>query len=957
MFFAEHYANGWFETWNYKWYTGFTITSYPPLVHQIIALFSKIVGLKFGFYIWSLCAIFLFIRGVYKFSLIWVHERAASYAAILSVFSSSLVEAVHIFGQLPSITGIAFLLNACPEIYKWFRYQRKIHLFLGLALLTVTTTAHHVSTIFGMIFFILPVIGTAVIDNYISEKNGIQNINLKGFIKRAVKAIPRSAGFGLLVIAITIIVIFPYWYWSKTDPISQIPIPHGSRENFLFEGNLGTIFFLIPWGMMLFFLPYLAKRLFVRRNIFLAISVFLAFLLGTGGTTPIPKMLLGETAFNILTLDRFTFWASILSLPFWGAFFNQIIHLDLKEHLLKLGGKKIQITFLSCFVIGIILSNVLIVNLGHFKPFQPEKIDIKPITNFLQRDQHDKWRYLTLGFGDQMAWLSANTTALTVDGNYHSARRLPELTTRAIERLENAKYQKMEGIGALDDFLTMPEKYNLKYVFSNDKFYEPVLHFNGWSKVQLLENNIVIWEYPDVPPLQYLLPSKNIPIIQRLMWGILPLTCFSIAFLLYVLSRTKYIEDDILLFKRENYYESNNSWNTLFSWILFLFVATLFIFLNFKLNKNNHSNPKNLAVAYFDAIDFKRFQDAYTLLDPNSRSSFDQFMLELSVEDGILASFAKLDHLKFDIISNEHEAVVQVIANWVTSLNEYQSHHKFDMIKSKRKWYIVKEEFEKNIPPNQFFSLPKLDFKNQGRRKTKIEKTPKEDILDRPEAQIIQANLIKSKDGYHVVGSVQNIDNVPSFVSMEAIMYDKNGNQIDRAKAGEKIIHDLLPKETTPFRIDFKNGPYYYKPHEVVLFAKTLVSDKELYKFQGIANLKSQEDKLTGHIINYGTNEINIPQILYAQYDENQTLFWVGKEYLEKGIRPQRKKSFSLSLADKQIAEKINKIDKVFINGVPNLEMKISGMALPSSEFHHFKKTKFGMVEARINSFVYELNK
>ena len=26
-----------------------------------------------------------------------------------------------------------------------------------------------------------------------------------------------------------------------------------------------------------------------------------------------------------------------------------------------------------------------------------------------------------------MAWVAANTTALTVDGNYHSARRLPEL--------------------------------------------------------------------------------------------------------------------------------------------------------------------------------------------------------------------------------------------------------------------------------------------------------------------------------------------------------------------------------------------------------------------------------------------------------------------------------------------------------------------------------------------------
>jgi hypothetical protein len=52
------------------------------------------------------------------------------------------------------------------------------------------------------------------------------------------------------------------------------------------------------------------------------------------------------------------------------------------------------------------------------------KINTLPIINFLNQDQHDQWRYLPLGFGDQMATLSYQTKALTVDGNYHSARRL-----------------------------------------------------------------------------------------------------------------------------------------------------------------------------------------------------------------------------------------------------------------------------------------------------------------------------------------------------------------------------------------------------------------------------------------------------------------------------------------------------------------------------------------------------
>ena len=36
LFFADHYASHWFEPWNYKWYTGFTVMGYPPLVHQAI---------------------------------------------------------------------------------------------------------------------------------------------------------------------------------------------------------------------------------------------------------------------------------------------------------------------------------------------------------------------------------------------------------------------------------------------------------------------------------------------------------------------------------------------------------------------------------------------------------------------------------------------------------------------------------------------------------------------------------------------------------------------------------------------------------------------------------------------------------------------------------------------------------------------------------------------------------
>ncbi|MEN8703100.1 MAG: hypothetical protein ABF286_02965, partial [Polaribacter sp.] len=93
LFFADHYANSWFEPWNYEWYTGFTVMSYPPLVHQSIAALSLIGGLKFGLFSVALIAIALFITGAYRFSLMMTSNKSvAGYTAMLAVFSSSFLE-------------------------------------------------------------------------------------------------------------------------------------------------------------------------------------------------------------------------------------------------------------------------------------------------------------------------------------------------------------------------------------------------------------------------------------------------------------------------------------------------------------------------------------------------------------------------------------------------------------------------------------------------------------------------------------------------------------------------------------------------------------------------------------------------------------------------------------------------------------------------------------------------
>ncbi len=81
IFFAAHYANHWFSPWNEKWFGGMSQTTYPPLTHQWIALFSHIFGLTGAYMFVQLIVILLLPVGMYRYALLWIPEREASYAA------------------------------------------------------------------------------------------------------------------------------------------------------------------------------------------------------------------------------------------------------------------------------------------------------------------------------------------------------------------------------------------------------------------------------------------------------------------------------------------------------------------------------------------------------------------------------------------------------------------------------------------------------------------------------------------------------------------------------------------------------------------------------------------------------------------------------------------------------------------------------------------------------------
>jgi len=513
IFFASHYAHHWFDPWNEKWFAGFSQTTYPPLTHQWIAVLSSVVGLKMGYMLVQLIAVLLLPVGVFRFAKIWVDERSASYAALGSVFLGALAFLVYQAGQLATVASAALYLNALPYFYEWMTEASARSLIKGIAITWAAAAAHHVTLIFGAVLFAGPVLWVAFVDARDERVAG----SVGGVLSRAaVFAILAALGVG--------IVLLPYWISLIQHPIHQIPIPHDSRANFLLNSITGLNYFVIPYGALILALPFIVIRGASSKRLYpLLLGFWLTFLFGLGGTTPLPRWLLGR-AYDILTFERFTFWATLMAMP--------IVGLLVAELLGRFHAKAaVALSLAAVVTVGMALAWLTA------NPFRPTAtVDVDPVISFLNRDGHDAYRYLTLGFGSELAKVSTYTNAGSVDGDYNSARLLPEMTHYGSAQLTNAKFYGSSGMASLRAMLEHANRYGLKYVFVHDSYYEPLLTFVGWRKIETFDNGaITAWSKDDVPPA-HKIESDAVPAPwEGLMWGTLPIGVSFLAIFLELL--------------------------------------------------------------------------------------------------------------------------------------------------------------------------------------------------------------------------------------------------------------------------------------------------------------------------------------------------------------------------------------------------------------------------------------
>ncbi len=520
IFFASHYVHHWFNPWNTKWYAGFSQTTYPPLPQQWVALISHITGLDMAYMVVQLAAILLLVVGVYRFSLLWVSPRAASLAALASVFLGSESFLVYSAGQLATTSAAPIYLNALPYMFEWVRHGKWRSFLKASVLFTAAAAAHHATLLFGSFFFAVPILALVMLDRQDGERTPVPAFVL------------RTAAIAVAVGVAIAVVLLPFWIALIHYPVTQVPIPHPSRANYILSPAWGLNYFIAPYGAMILALPFIVFRgSTVVRLRPLLLGFWVAFLIGLGGTTPVAHLLLGR-AFEVLTMERFSYWATLLALPLVGLLAAELIE---RFRVRAVIGLTLAAAFTCAFAVAWVT----------IRPAGGADVKVASVAAWLNRDGHDNYRYVTLGFGNKISRLAVLTDAGSVDGEWNSGRRLPELTRNGAGSLSSSKYFGQAGLDALRAILRHADGYGLKWIFVRDPYYDPLLRFAGWRQVDELENQtITVWGKDGVPPAMPVNAPQIPPHWQGIMWGTLPFGSSILAILVVLIPVKRRREDE-----------------------------------------------------------------------------------------------------------------------------------------------------------------------------------------------------------------------------------------------------------------------------------------------------------------------------------------------------------------------------------------------------------------------------
>jgi hypothetical protein len=310
-------------------------------------------------------------------------------------------------------------------------------------------------------------------------------------------------------------------------------------------------------------------------------------------------------------------------------------------------------------------------------------------------------------------------------------------------------------------------------------------------------------------------------------------------------------------------------------------------------------NPEQALNNFLLDVQRRNWDRAFSSVERSSDTLNEQaFIQEWVGSNGGLRSFSSLE--RFDtrpLHATNSEAQMRARLHWSTPVGPVEDVRDFHLAHRGGTWKVIWDETPKPNVPAQIVPVNYL-------RWDLVTGSAGEEWgshnVDAPNVRIVSMNAVDSAEGAVVMGEVVNEDTVPAFVNVNATLVDASGSAIDDESSFDKILHVLLPKQVTPYRIDFPHVSLS-KVKNVRMDVKATLVPASSDPVIGVMNQKLETDAqghsvLHGELLNESGQTVNIPHVIASFYDNSGKVVWVSDGYVEQALVPQSTESFAVEL-------------------------------------------------------------
>jgi hypothetical protein len=308
--------------------------------------------------------------------------------------------------------------------------------------------------------------------------------------------------------------------------------------------------------------------------------------------------------------------------------------------------------------------------------------------------------------------------------------------------------------------------------------------------------------------------------------------------------------------------------------------------------------PEAAVQALMSDIQSHNFQPAYASLDRSSNTDLESFTRDVAGSDGSLRTYSSLQTADVSPLhADQDQALVRVRMNWSSAVGSLDDVRDLRVRRDGSVWRVVWPKPAFPAVPPQVMSVNYLRWEVIGRNAS--QNWGSQDV-DSPKVRITSMNAISRPGRVVILGEVENEDTVPAYLNVNATLLKADGSPLEEEGSFDLISHVLLPKQVSPYRIDFP-GVRMDAVKSVRMDARALLVPASADPVIAVAGQALSKDGLNrnvlkGELVNQSGRPVNIAQVLAAYYDDSGKVIWVSDGYVDQALMPQVPVPFAVDI-------------------------------------------------------------